>query len=107
MSKEIDLNSTNFEKEVSTSDKPVFIDFWASWCAPCRMAAPIVEEIANEYDGKIKVCKCNIDDNPDISEKFNINSIPTFVVFNKGKEVSRSVGLSSKEGLIKLFKDKI
>jgi len=105
MGKEIELNDSNFDNEVLKSDKPVFVDFWAAWCGPCKMAAPIVEEIAVEYEGKIKVCKCNVDNNSSLAAKYNVSSIPTFILFNNGKETTRSTGASSKEGLVKIFKD--
>ena len=74
----INLDSKNFEEEVLNSEVPVLIDFWATWCGPCRMMAPVVEEIANEVGEKAKVCKVNIDENKDIAEKYDVMSIPTF-----------------------------
>jgi thioredoxin 1 len=82
----------NFDLEVMTSDKPVLVDFWAPWCGPCRMIAPIVEELANEYAGKAKVVKLNVDDNPQVSTKFGVRSIPTLLIIKGGKVVDQIVG---------------
>ena len=85
--KPIELTDANFDMEVLKSDKPVLIDFWAVWCGPCKMIAPVVEEIAKEYDGKLKVGKLDVDNNPEVSMKFGIRSIPTLMVFKGGKVV--------------------
>ncbi len=107
MSKEVILNENNFEKEVIKSDKPVLIDFWAAWCGPCKMVAPTVAEIAEEYSDKIKICKCDVDENNDLAMKYGISSIPTLLVFNKGEEVKRSTGALPKERIVNLFIDLI
>lgn len=100
---ELKINSENFEKEVLNSEKPVLVDFFADWCGPCKMMAPIVEELATELDGKVKVGKINVDENSDIAVEYNVMSIPTLIVFKNGKEEKRLVGLRNKEELINLF----
>ncbi|MGQ9805427.1 MAG: thioredoxin [Chlorobiales bacterium] len=92
MSKYLTVSDASFERDVLKSDKPVLVDFWAPWCGPCRMIAPIVEELANDYDGKAKVAKVNVDENPQISMKFGIRSIPTLLIFKNGKVVDQIVG---------------
>lgn len=94
---EITLTKENFETEVTKSDKPVLIDFWATWCGPCKMLSPIIAEIAKEYDGKIKVGKVNVDEQPELASTFKIVSIPTIVVMKEGKITNTSVGYQSKE----------
>ena len=94
---EITLTSANFETEVLKSDIPVLVDFWASWCGPCRMLAPVIEEIAGEYKGKVKVGKVNVDDEPALANMFGIESIPTVMVFKGGKLVNTSLGYRPKE----------
>lgn len=93
---EITITKENFESEVLNSDIPVLVDFWATWCGPCKMIAPNVEEIAEEYEGKIKVCKVNIDEQMDLSLEFKVTSIPTLILFENGKEVKRDVGFMTK-----------
>lgn len=99
----INLDSKNFEEEVLNSEVPVLIDFWATWCGPCRMMAPVVEEIANEVGEKAKVCKLNIDENKDIAEKYDVMSIPTFLIIKNGKVAATTVGVQPKENIIKLL----
>lgn len=99
----INLNKENFEEEVLQSRMPVLIDFWASWCGPCRMMAPVVEEIAQSMETSIKVAKVNIDENPELAEKYAVMSIPTFVVIKNGQETGRTVGVQSKEEIVKLI----
>lgn len=100
---EIVLTKDNFETEVEKSDIPVLIDFWATWCGPCMMLAPVIEEIADEYDGKIKVCKVNVDEQQELAAAFSIASIPTLVVIENGKVKNISVGFKPKEDIVKMF----
>ena len=100
---EIKLSTENFEKEVLKSEKPVLVDFYADWCGPCNAMAPVIEELAKELEGKVKVGKINVDENPDIAVEYNVMSIPTLIVFKNGKEEKRLVGLRNKEELIHLF----
>ena len=97
---EIILTSENFENEVLKSDKNVLVDFWASWCGPCKMLAPTIEAIAEEYDS-FKVGKVNVDDEPDLAEAYGISSIPTLILFKDGKAADMMVGLRSKDEIVK------
>ena len=89
---EITLNESNFEQEVLKSDKPVLVDFWATWCGPCRMLAPLISQLAIEYSDSIKVGKVDVDENPLLAQSFNISSIPTLIFFKDGKILSQRVG---------------
>ena len=100
---EITVTNDNFQNEIMDSDLPVLIDFWASWCGPCKMIAPIVEEIAEEYDGVIKVGKVNVDEEPFLAAQFGVVSIPTLIVIKDGRQVSSAVGYRTKEDIIKLL----
>jgi thioredoxin 1 len=91
------LTADNFEAEVAKSSKPVLVDFWAEWCGPCKMVAPILDELAAEYDSKVKIGKVNIDDHQSLAIKFRINSIPTLLFFKNGEVVDQVVGLKSKK----------
>ena len=97
MSNIIHLTDAMFEKEVKQSDIPVLIDFWATWCAPCRLIAPHVEAIAKEYAGKVKVCKLDVDNNQVTARNLGIRSIPTVMIFNKGEIVGNIVGAVPKQ----------
>ncbi|KAA3617455.1 MAG: thioredoxin [Calditrichaeota bacterium] len=92
MAKYVELSDGNFEEEVLKSDVPVLVDFWAEWCAPCRIIAPLVEELANEFEGKIKVGKMDVDQNPQSSMNYGIRSIPTLLFFKEGKPVDQLLG---------------
>ncbi|MBU4343380.1 MAG: thioredoxin [Candidatus Omnitrophica bacterium] len=96
----LELTKDNFKKEVLDSDKPVLVDFWATWCMPCKMIAPVVNEISNEYNGKCKVAKLNIDDAMEIATRFGVMNIPTIILFKDGKEFTRVVGVQSKDTIV-------
>jgi len=98
-----EVTDGNFENEVLAKPHPVLVDFWAPWCAPCRMIAPIVESIAQDFTDRASVVKMNVDDNPGISQRFGIKGIPTLILFKDGKEAERIVGAGSKEALAKLI----
>lgn len=100
----IELYKETFEQEVLQSDIPVLVDFWATWCGPCKMIAPIVKEIADEYDGKILVGKVNVDEEPDLTMQYNVSSIPTLMVFKNGQLVNKSVGYREKDEILKMLK---
>lgn len=97
---DITVTDANFDSEVLKSDTPVLVDFWAVWCGPCRMLDPIVEEIAKELAGKVKVGKVNVDENPMVTQKFGIMSIPTIMIFKSGTVVKQFIGVQSKETLL-------
>ena len=97
---EIILTDQNFEKEVIKSDMPVLVDFWSPMCAPCLVMGPIVEEIAREFEGKIKVGKLNVGENPQIASQYGIRAIPTFIIFKDGQEIERIIGARPKQFLV-------
>ncbi|MFH1369655.1 MAG: thioredoxin [Elusimicrobiota bacterium] len=100
---EIELNEQNFGSEVTNSSLPVLVDFWAPWCGPCKMIAPVIREIAAEYAGKLKVGKVNTDENMSISSQFQITSIPTLIIFKNGKPFHKIVGFKQKTELKKII----
>lgn len=101
MPKPAEVTDANFETEVVKSDKPVLVDFWAPWCGPCRMVAPLVEELAEEYDGKVKFVKVNTDDNVNIATRYGIRSIPTLLMFKGGEPIDQIIGFRPKGDLKK------
>lgn len=102
---EITITKENFEKEVMQSDVPVLLDFWATWCGPCQRLAPIVAEIAEEYEGKLKVGKIDVDEQRDLAIDFRVSSIPYVVVMKDGKVVNTAMGYAPKESVVALLKD--
>jgi len=101
MSKPVEIKEVKFNEMVLQAKTPVLVDFWAPWCGPCRMVAPVVEELANEYDGKVSFVKINVDDNPKIANQYGVMSIPTLIVFKNGQPVSNIVGFRPKAELKK------
>ena len=93
------LTDTNFEQEVLKSKIPVLVEFWASWCPPCKMVEPVLADLTREYDGKARIAKLHVDQNPKTAAKYQIMGVPTFILFNSGEEVQRQVGSQSKEQL--------
>ena len=107
MGKYIDITKSNFEAEVLKSTVPVLLDFWAAWCGPCRMVGPFVEQIAEEYSGRLKVGKVNVDEEGDLAGSHGVVSIPTLVVYKDGKIANQAVGALPKQKIEALFKDQI
>ncbi len=100
---EIVITKDNFEEEVLKSDKPVLLDFWATWCGPCRMLAPVIDEIAAEYEGRVKVGKINVDEEEELAAAFGVDSIPTLYVMKDGKAVKKGIGYMPKERVAALL----
>ena len=100
---EVKVTDDNFESEVLKSDIAVLVDFWAEWCAPCRIQNPILEELAGQFTGKIKIAKLNVDENPGTAGKFGVMSIPTLIFFKNGQTVKQFIGVQSKETLVAEF----
>ncbi len=99
MSKPMAVSDSDFDQTVLQSERPVLVDFWAPWCAPCRMVAPVVEELAEEYEGKVSFVKLDVDQNPKMASKYSIMSIPTLLIFKQGKPISHIVGFRPKAEL--------
>ena len=102
-----EVSDSTFEKDVLQSDKPVLVDFWAAWCAPCRMLEPTVAAVADKYAANARVVKVNVDDNPSISQRYGIKGIPTLILFKGGKEEERVVGATSKEAIARMIEKHI
>lgn len=100
MSKPVEISDGSFEAEVIKSDKPVIVDFWATWCGPCKMIAPILEEVATEYDGKLKIAKMDVDSNTKVASQYGIMSIPTLLFFKNGQLVDQVIGAIPKAQLV-------
>jgi len=103
----IEFTDANFDQEVLKSDLPVLVDFWAVWCGPCKMIAPVVKELAKEYDGKVKIGKVDVDNNQNVSIKYGIRSIPTLLIFKDGKIVEQIVGAVPKAQIVQKLEAKI
>ena len=101
----IELTKQNFQSEVAESKEKVLIDFWASWCGPCRMVSPIVDEIAEESPAGVKACKVNVDEQPELAQQFQVMSIPTLLVMKDGKPVASSVGARPKQFIVKMIEE--
>ena len=100
---ELTITKDNFQAEVLESDIPVLVDFWATWCGPCKMVGPIVAEIAEEYEGKVKVGKVNVDEEPQLAMQFKVTAIPTLFVFKNGQVDGQIVGFAKKDEIVKMF----
>jgi len=103
----VDITNDTFEEVVLKSEIPVVVDFWASWCGPCRMVAPIMEELANEFEGRVKIAKVNVDDQGELAAKFRIMSIPTIMIFKGGQMVEKVIGARTKEEFAKMLENHI
>lgn len=103
----IELTDSAFDSEVKNSSRPVLVDFWAPWCAPCSAVTPVLEKIAEEFSGKLKVFKLNIDDNQKMASEFGVMSIPTLIIFKEGKELDRIIGVVGEAQLLKKIREKI
>ncbi len=99
------LSDSTFDEEIAGADEPVLVDFWAEWCGPCKMIAPILEDVASENAGKLKVAKLNVDDNPDVARRFDVMSIPTLILFKDGQPAKRMVGAKGKGQLVQELSD--
>jgi thioredoxin 1 len=107
MANEVEITTENFEDEIMRSDVPVLVDFWAEWCMPCKMIAPLLDELAGDYAGKLKIGKLDVDSQGELAMKFSVQSIPTLILFKNGEEVGRKVGAVPKPAIEELFKDHV
>ncbi|MFL6213524.1 MAG: thioredoxin [Blastocatellia bacterium] len=98
-----EVTDQSFEQDVLKAEVPVLVDFWAEWCAPCKMLSPTVEKVASEYEGKAKVVKLNIDDNNQVAQRYGIKGIPTLILFKNGSEADRTVGMTSKDNIARML----
>jgi thioredoxin 1 len=96
-SKAVQITNISFDEKVSSSDRPVLVDFWVEWCAPCRMLSPTIDQVADDYDSKVTIGKINIDEEPELAQRFGVMSIPTLILFKDGNVVSKSVGVVGKD----------
>ena len=103
----IEVNKDNFEEEVLKSDKKVLVDFWADWCGPCKMLAPVLEEVSEEYAGKVNFFNVDVDENPDLAMQYKIMNIPALVVLKKGEKVDTQVGFAPKENIVEFIKKQL
>jgi len=99
----LELTTTNFDDETKKAGEPILVDFWAEWCGPCRMVAPILEQIATEYKGKARIGKVNVDEHSSLAARYGVQSIPTLLLFKQGKVVEQYIGATSKDTLLKLI----
>ncbi len=101
----IEINPSNFESEVLKSEQPVLVDFWAEWCGPCKMLAPVLDEIAEEHADRLKVAKVNVDDNPALAERYGVQSIPTLLYFANGEARNQTIGVISKKKIVERLEE--